>query len=133
MNYTYSDVDGNETIHPDIGFVKEVLQRPYSYWLQNGGDSAIQVSSKERLIFFKLEQGVFIMQHPDYLSPVITLNKKAEAVVHYVGGEPMVVPDICLCDEATSFEIIGHYILSNGLLTPSYQWTDIYELIEDGK
>ncbi|MBL7746243.1 MAG: hypothetical protein JNM19_02345 [Chitinophagaceae bacterium] len=131
MEYIYADTDSVETKYTDLNFIKGVLQKPYQYWLSGTGDSAIQVKPEERLIFFKLRQGIFIMQHPDYLAPLIKpAARSAKAVTHHVGGEPMDVPDVCLCNEEVAFDIIKSYVESGGKMDAKYRWVDIYEYID---
>lgn len=130
MKYTFSDVNSVEIEKDDLNFLKDILKKPYQYWQEGTGDSSVHINNKERIIFFKTPQGVFIMQHPDYISPVIKSNKTPRAVTHYIGGEPMSIPDVCLCDEDKAFEILSKYIESNGELHLSYRWIDIYELID---
>src|SRR5688572_27854151 len=99
MDYIYSDIDGVETKHADLNFIEEILEKPFEHWLSGTGDSAIQVKPTERLIFFKLQDGIFIMQHPEYLAPLIKPGAfPASAITHHVGGEPMNIPGACLCD-----------------------------------
>jgi hypothetical protein len=126
MKYTFSNVNGEQSEQIDMDFVKSILELPESYWLEGGGDCSINVNEEERLIFFKLKEGVFIMQHPDYLSPKIE-SKAPTYLSHYIGGEEMQVPDICLCDKETAFEIIKSYI-TNQKLTEDYEWVDIFGL-----
>jgi hypothetical protein len=130
--YLFSDTNGDESQHNDPLFLKQLLAKPLTYWQQGTGDNAIQVKDDERLIFFKTEQGVFIMQHPDYLAPLIQKNKtNANPIIHYVGGEPMEIPPACMCDEQIAFEILKNYIVSGGMLDISYPWIDFTELIPD--
>lgn len=128
MTYTYTDINGKENEYDDIFIIKDILKKPYEYWLGGGGDSAIHVNSEERLIFFKTVEGVFVMQHPDYLAPVIN-NESSDFIEHYVGGQKMEIPTLCICNEEVAFEIIEHYVLE-GKLHPDYSWVDIYELEE---
>jgi len=131
MNYQFINTDGEDIYCSSIDCIQEVISKPYEHWLSGTGDCAIQVKPEERLIFFKLQQGVFIMQHPDYLAPLIKpAALPAKAITHYVGGEPTDVPDVCLCNEETAFDIIKSYIESGGKLDAKYKWVDIYEYID---
>jgi hypothetical protein len=132
MKFLFSDTDGNETIQQETSFLLQLLARPFTDWRSGTGDNAIQVKDDERLIFFKTEQGVFIMQHPDYLAPLIQKNNSnANPIIHYLGGEPMEIPPACMCDEQIAFEILKNYIVSGGMLDKSYPWIDFTELIPD--
>ncbi|MCX6318452.1 MAG: hypothetical protein NTW29_14265 [Bacteroidetes bacterium] len=132
MQFIFSDTEGHEALHTDTSFLLEVLSRPYTDWQSGTGDNAIQMKDDERLIFFKTEQGVFIMQHPDYLAPLIQKNNSnANPITHYVGGEPMEIPPACMCNEQIAFEILKNYIVSGGLPDKSYTWVEFTELIQD--
>lgn len=122
MKYTLSDIDGRETEQSGIHELHEFIKQPFDYWLEGSGDSSVHVKPEERLVFFKLKQGIFIMQHPDYLAPVIIKDRPAKRLVHYVSGEPFEVPDICICDTQKAFEIIRYYIQSGGKMDPAYTW-----------
>lgn len=130
MHYIFSGNDGIDHEKTDLDFLREVLNYPFTYWMEGAGDSAVYVNARDRLIFFKMPEGVFIMQHPDYIAPVITKDKHPAALTHYVGGEPFEIPDVCLCDSNTAFKIISHYIQSTGELFPGYYWSYISDLIE---
>ena len=125
MKYTLSDIDGNETILKSTVELHEFIEQPFDYWLAGSGDTSIQIKPNEKLVFFKLKQGVFIMQHPDYLAPVIIKDGNARPLLHYVGGEPFELPDICLCNTQKAFEVINYYIQSGGKLDPTYTWEHI--------
>lgn len=122
MNYTLSDVEGRETVLTSTNELYEFIKQPFDYWLAGSGDSSVHIKPGERLVFFKLKEGVFIMQHPDYLSPVIAKDRTAKPLVHYVGGEAFEVPDICICSVQKAFAIIKYYIQTGGKLNPSYTW-----------
>lgn len=122
MHFLYTDTDGNETAQEDTGFLLAVLAQPYTCWQSGAGDSAVQVKEDERLIFFKTDRGVFIMQHPDYLAPRIQADENI--LTHAIGGEPMLVPMACVCTEEVAFSILQYYISSGGLLLPAYEWVE---------
>lgn len=67
---------------------------PLNTGKKGAGDSAVQIKEEERLIFFKVEQVVFIMQHPDYLIPLKEQNTQSdiEVLIHYVGGQEFKFP-----------------------------------------
>lgn len=68
QNYTFVGTDGQEQQCTDLAPLKRYLALPSHHWTQNSGDSAIWVQANERLIFFKLTQGVFLLKHPNYAS-----------------------------------------------------------------
>jgi len=129
MAFTYNDIFGNNEIKNDTAFIKQVLAQPYEYWLGGSGDSSIEINNEERLIFLKTNQGIFIMHHPDYIAP-ITIQKPNQYYEHYIGGQAMKIPSICLCDEDTAYHILKFYVTTNGILTEEFQWEDIYSFAE---
>lgn len=131
MEYVYIGIDSTETKQSSLDFIADIVNKPFEYWQQGSGDCAIQVKQDERLIFFKVEKGFCMMQHPDYLVPLIgQANSLSETITHYIGGEPMKIPIICLCDEDKALEILQHFILTNGELPPAYKWVDIYDYMD---
>lgn len=130
MRYIFSGSDGTDHEKTGLDFIKELLDYPPAYWQEGSGDCAVSVNSVDRLIFLKLPEGFFIMQHPDYRAPLIINDKIPAVLTHYVGGEPFEMPDVCLCDTATALKIISHYINTNGELYPGYYWSYISDLIE---
>lgn len=126
MNYTLTNNLGEEKECISLKELQELLKQPFSYWQQGSGDSAIQINSQESLIFFKLKEGVFIMQHPDYLAPIITKASEGN-LVHYVGGQPMNIPKKCICNDEIALEIFSNYITKH-TLSNKYEWYDIYEI-----
>jgi hypothetical protein len=129
MEYIYSDTNGVETKKTDIEFIKKIIKKPYENWLEGTGDSSIHINPTERIVFFKLKEGILLLYHPDYISPLIKKGVKPNILIHYVGGEPMEIPDICLCDEDIAFKIITHFIESKGELSKDYEWVDIFASI----
>lgn len=129
--YTIIDNLGNEEQHENLADLEKFLAQPYEYWKGGTGDSAVQIREEERLIFFKVAQGIFIMQHPDYLIPIKEQNKNLDLVVlmHYVGGEEFKFPEIVVYNEETAFKILKCYI-ENGSLDNSFRWVDLYSIIE---
>ncbi len=125
MKYKLRDNLGRENLLKDISELKGFLSQPFENWMEGSGDSAITVKKDEQMIFFKIEQGVFLMQHPDYLSPLFDRDND-KSVIHYVGGEPMIIPEKFLCSEEITIEILSRYIES-GTLHNAYQWLEIYE------
>lgn len=132
MEYTFTDTEGNTSLVLDSSFLQQVLDLPYSHWQGGTGDSAIQVKDEEQLIFFKTAKGIFIMQHPDYLAPLFT-NSDEQPIIfsHYIGGEPMDIPEACLCNEATALTILQNYIDNKELPATDFRWVDFTELLPD--
>ena len=125
MQYTYSNTLGEEITFQDIQKLKNILERPYDYWLEGTGETAIHINDNERMIFFKIKEGVFIMQHPDYLAPK-TNHREVIMYTHYVGGQEMYVPSTCISNETQAFDILCHYI-QNGKLPDEFLWIDFFE------
>jgi hypothetical protein len=131
MDYVYIDIDSTETKQSSLDFTDDIIKKPFEYLQKGSGDCAIQIKHGERLIFFKVEKGFCMMQHPDYLVPLIEqANSPSGTITHYIGGEPMTIPIICLCAEAKALEILQYYILTNGELAPAYKWVDIYDYMD---
>lgn len=130
MRYKYIDTEGNVIQDPSDNVLKKELSKNYKEWTIGSGDAAIESNITE-LIILKVEQGIFIMQLSDYTSPRIKPEEDAQVITHVVGGEPMDIPSVCLCDEEVAFEIIKYFIENEGGLYPEYQWMDIYSLIPD--
>jgi len=126
MKYTIIDNLGEEKKCTSIKELQVFLQQSYTYWLEGSGDSAIKINQQERLIFFKLKEGVFIMQHPDYLAPIIKKNAIGN-IVHYVGGQKMNIYKIYICEYEIALEILLNYITKRNL-SNKYEWCDIYEI-----
>jgi hypothetical protein len=124
----YYGPDGHTERNPSFEFVKEILRKEPSYWAKGSGDSSLQFENhNEMLIFFKDKvDGVFIMQHPDYLAPY-NPDVDVETIYHRVGGEPMPIPSCCYVSLNTAEEILSAY-LSNRLVIED--WKDIYEIID---
>jgi hypothetical protein len=123
MNYIYTDPSGVEHELSEVSQIENILNQPYEYWLVGAGDSAVQVNDEEFLIFFKTPKGVFIMQFPDYIFPLI--NAEIEGTInHYVGGEPMEIPLMAVCEKDVAFEIIKCYLMK-GELIEDYKWIDL--------
>lgn len=130
MKFTYNDSCGPDIDIDNLASLSEILKKPFSHWARGGGDSSIELPGNNCLIFFKTEQGIFIQHLQTYTAPLIRTNYQAiQSVTHYVGGDPMEVPDICLCNEETALNIFEHFI-NTGELTPDYKWVDIYDYIE---
>jgi hypothetical protein len=129
MKYVFADNSGIETTQVNLNIIQEILKQPVDYWKEGAGDCAVQVADDERLIFFKLKEGVFIMQHPDYLVPVTQKNKQALPLHHYVGGELFMVPSTSLCTSKQAYEIIRFYIETGGRLSDRYSWAELTELL----
>ena len=72
-----------------------------------------------------MKDGVFIMQHPDYLSPKIN-NSPIEVYKHYVGGQEMMISSSNLCDKETAYSILKTFI-ETGKLSEEFEWVDYYE------
>ena len=125
MKYILTDNSGKEKKLTTIEELHSFLNKPYTYWQEGSGDSAIYICEEERIIFFKLKEGIFIMQHPDYIAPIIS-KIAAGNIIHYVGGQEIKIPKKCLCNEKIAFQILSNYI-SKGTLLTTYQWCDIYE------
>lgn len=126
INYTLTNNLGEEKECTSIENLRSFLNKPYTYWQEGTGDSAIYTCEKERIIFFKLKEGIFIMQHPDYLAPIIS-KTVAESVIHYIGGQEISIPKKCLCSKKVAFQILSNYI-NKGILSNTYEWRDMYEL-----
>lgn len=128
MNYIFSDTDGTETESADFSLVENLINsNSFEYWTKGSGDTAIQVKDSERLIFFQMKEGYFVIQNPDYLSPLIKKNSNIKTLVHYMGGEPFKLPDSCICTKEQLLDILQAYI-QIGELSAHYEWTDIYSL-----
>lgn len=125
--YTYSNNLGEEFTFENLSDLEEILKKPYQNWKEGSGDSSIDIGSDERLIFFKLEQGIFIMYMPDYISPKINADNSIEIFSHYVGGEEMKISNINLCDEPTALNIFKVFIEENGKLNDDFEWVDYYQ------
>lgn len=128
MKYIYSNNLGEEFIYENSEDLRAVLEKSYEYWQEGTGDTSIHINDNERLIFFKIEQGVFIMQHPDYLAPKIN-NDPVIVYEHFIGGQEFIIPSTCLCDEDQAFDILNSYI-ENEELPSTYTWIDFYDEIE---
>jgi hypothetical protein len=124
MKYTYSNNLGEEITIENNDILEDILNKPYQDWTEGSGDSAIYCNNEQRLIFFKIKEGIFIMQHPDYLAPKIN-NNSVEIFKHYVGGQEMLVPSTNLCDKQTALKIIKYYIEENKL-SEEFVWVDYF-------
>lgn len=128
--YKLIDNKGNENEYSDLTNLDNFLEQSFEYWKIGTGDSAIQIKDDERIIFFKVEEGFFIMQHPDYL--ISTTNQEVNANListHYIGGEEFKFPKDATHDVATTFKILKYYI-ENGTLDESFNWIDLYSVID---
>ncbi|WGH74644.1 hypothetical protein P8625_11160 [Tenacibaculum tangerinum] len=126
MKYILTDNYGKEKEENDISVLNDFLNQPFEYWQEGTGDSSISIKKDEMIIFFKVESGVFLMQHPDYLAPLID-NENDGEITHYVGGQEMIIPKkFIISDVETSFKILKRYI-NEGLFSNKYEWKDIYE------
>lgn len=126
--YKLIDNKGNENEYSDLTNLDNFLEQSFEYWKIGTGDSAIQIKDDERIIFFKVEEGFFIMQHPDYL--ISTTNQEVNANListHYIGGEEFKFPKDATYDVATTFKILKYYI-ENGTLDESFNWIDLYQV-----
>ncbi len=130
MIYTYTNYLGETLQFDSVESIKDIIDNtPFTEWEKGSGDASISIADiDEQLIFFKVNSGVFIMQHPDYLAPIIKENyNNINTIKHYVGGEPMSIPDVCVCSDDEAFKIIKNFIIHR-LLDKDYTWTDIYAL-----
>lgn len=124
MTYFLSNNTGEVLQLNQISELQKFIQQPYQYWKKGAGDSAVYLTEEERIIFFKLEQGVFLLLHPDYIAPIIKADK-TDTFEHYVGGEAFNVKEKYLCDEDEAFDILSYYI-NNGILPEVYQWEEVF-------
>ena len=131
MKYYLSDYLGIKHEKSNLEDLKKMIKNTsFTEWEKVSGDCSINFNDiNEQLIFFKLEKGVFIMQHPDYLIPMTKdrIEQKAETLIHYVGGNEMSIPDNSLFDEDEAFEILSAFAESKKLLE-KYKWIDLYEI-----
>ena len=77
-------------------------------------------------MFFKVDQGVFLMQRPDYLVPLKRHNTQSDkdVLIHYLGGEVFKFPKEAVYDEQTALGIIKRYIESQES-DQSFNWVDL--------
>ena len=130
MRDTYGDTINADSEQTGLDFIRDVIIQPANYWKQGCGDSSIKLGVNNFLIFFKTEQGIFIQHLPTYNAPLIQTNyAQINTITHYCGGEPMDVPDICLCNEEVSLDIFKYFI-NTGELYPEYKWVDIFDYIK---
>ncbi|WP_299248056.1 hypothetical protein [uncultured Aquimarina sp.] len=131
MKYYLTDHLGKRNEESNLENLKKMMKHtPFNEWEKGSGDSAISFSdTNEQLIFFKLEKGVFIMQHPDYLVPMTEnrMQQKAETLTHYVGGNEMSIPNNSLFSEEDAFEVLSIFA-ENKELSNKYKWIDLYEI-----
>jgi hypothetical protein len=129
MKYTFSGIDGLESTHDNSSFVKNFLDmHSYDYWQKGTGSCDIVVKDSERLIFWQMKEGYFVIQNPDYLCPLITKgNPKINTLIHHIGGEPFKLPDACICTKDQLLDILTTYI-SSGELSPKFEWIEMYSL-----
>ncbi|KAF0802960.1 hypothetical protein A6D6_03869 [Alcanivorax xiamenensis] len=128
MTYRLIDHNGNDVSLPDLETLRTFLSQPPAYWRSGSGDSAVLLSDSERLLFFKLTGGIFILQHPDYLVPLLAPpSGRSVTLSHAVGGEALLFPESALHSEQQAFEILAA-CLRSGTLAPRYHWTDLYDL-----
>ncbi|WP_298901166.1 hypothetical protein [uncultured Psychroserpens sp.] len=123
MTYTYTNNFGEEAKFSDLNHLQDVLNKPYHSWEEGSGDSAIHIDDQQRLIFFKIKEGIFIMQHPDYLSPTIN-NDPISMHKHYVGGQEMSISSANLCHKTIAYQILKDFI-ETGQLCDDYEWAEI--------
>lgn len=129
MQYKYSSPIGLDVITDKLSFLEEVLKKPVTHWEQQAGDSGIFLEGENYLIFFKTPEGIFIEHFPSATSPLIREDfDTVKEITHYVGGEPMTVPDICLCSEAVALKVFKHFI-ETGERIGDYKWVDISNYI----
>lgn len=130
MEYTYGGPIEEDVKTDSIDFIKEIVKKPVTYWVQGGGDSSIELKENGSLVFFKTDQGFYIEHLPSATSPLVKPDyEEIKVVKHYVGGEPTEVPDICLCNDEVALKIFKYFI-ETGKLNPDYKWVDIYDYIE---
>lgn len=132
MKYIIEDNYGDRKTHTSLQAIKEILKNPPSHWESGGGDSAINlIRNSACLIFFKIPEGIYIENLPQHTAPLFVAGQEAKPLTHYVGGEPMDVPDVCLCDEETAYAIMSYFVENGGALHPDYEWVNIYDYIAD--
>ena len=129
--YTLIDNLGNEIVYEHISELETFLSQSFAYWEKGTGDSAIEIQKGERIVFFKIEQGFFLMQHPDYLVPLSIFAEKDERVMlsHYVGGQEFLFPKTVIYSKEVAITILKNYI-EQGELDKAYNWVDICSFID---
>ncbi|WP_108867169.1 hypothetical protein [Aquimarina aquimarini] len=131
MKYYLTNCLGEKGEESNLEALKKMIKNTsFNEWKKGSGDCAINfLDTNEQLIFFKLEQGVFIMQDPDYLIPMTAdkIKQKAKTLTHYVGGNEMNIPDSSLCNEEDAFKILKRFA-QNKELSNKYKWIDLYEI-----
>ncbi len=125
-DHKFGDDFSCDTLQPLIGLLNE----DHEHWKGGSGDSAVNLpGTNDTLIFFKTEQGIFIEDLTTVTAPVIDPGMEILSVTHYVGGDPMDVPNICLMNKEQAIRIITYFIENNGSLSPEYTWDYIYNYI----
>ncbi len=131
MKYYLTDYLGKKDEESNLETLRKMIKHiPFNEWKKGSGDCAINFpDTNEQLIFFKLKQGVFIMQHPDYLIPMTSdkINQKAKTLTHYIGGNEMSIPDNSLYNEEEAFEVLSAFA-QHKELSSKYKWIDLYEI-----
>ena len=131
MKYYLSNYLGTKEEKLNVEDLKQmIMHTPFTEWKKGSGDCSIHFAdTNEQLVFFKLEKGVFIMQHPDYLIPITedSMKQEPKTLVHYVGGNEMSIPDNSLFNENDAFEILSTFAEKKELLG-KYKWIDLYEI-----
>jgi hypothetical protein len=130
MKYTIINNQSLEVECDKFSELENFLSQSYEYWNSGSGDSAIQINNDERLIFFKIKDGVFIMQSPDYLVPIaknINKNQKSDTLIHYVGGEKFKFPKSIVYDFNVALKILKSYI-EHQKSNSNIQWIDMYDI-----
>lgn len=127
MAYILTDVSGDEHTLSNTSAIEAYLQKPADYWRSGTGECTISLSTQERLIFFKVPEGIFIIQHPDYLVPRYhNSTQKSVTLQHYLGGEFFLFSQAALHSEQQAFEILSSFI-NSGKLEDRFNWTDLYD------
>ena len=124
MKFTFIDPEGEDKSFSDVESLKVILNLDYKLWKGGPGDASIIVINNEQLILIKLEEGFFILFHPDYLSPEID-NNSPETIGHHIGGEEVRISKRLICNFDQAYEIIAHYILKKEL-HDEYNWEDSF-------
>lgn len=130
MKYRYIDPKSNVVLDLSTDNLKIELNKSFKNWLLGSGDASIEGNIPE-LIIIKVKDGIFIMNLSDYSVPIISSDEQVTVIEHYVSGEPFMIPSISLCNEDTAFNILSHYIETNGELLNQFEWVDLYSIIED--
>ncbi|MCB9225918.1 MAG: hypothetical protein R2836_01665 [Chitinophagales bacterium] len=129
MKYLLSDNEGVVEEFSKITPLQNILNQSIDYWSRGTGDVGVEISNNERLIFFRITQGFFIMYHPEYLSPK-TNSDDLEIYTHYIGGQKFLIPSTCICSKEQTLEILENFI-DKGTLKDSYNWVDFYSELGD--